>query len=689
MENKAIEKLLFTIKDKYESEKDRLNLTESDYSSFKNELKFMIRSESLMKDILYYIREKKFGGTKNLYNSMVFYVLGITNKKPDTSKEFNFEYELDRKNTRLSPPDIDVDFEYKEDIIKYLEGKYGKDHVSLIGTSGTYGPKAAVQFCAKALNIAGTKYEENSRRFSSENDQEAKRLSKIMPNMPAYSLEQWLGEKEIEEFKNQRVCSAIQCLQEEKKKYPKVFEMAKRLCGLNKNYGTHAAGIVISDRPVFMDIPLFVAKQVDSNEMSKFGLEEDDISFVGGMSTQYDWKECEEIGLLKFDILHINTLRQMTLVENMVRERYGKKIDIENLVPNDPNVFKTINDLKLEGVFQLCGGAYSSLYVKKDKETWKPVRDPKTKKIKLGKKAGLMEIIGCRDFNDIIAANALGRPGALAFKLHEKYRKSKDDPGSIKYSHPDLEPILKKTYGQLCFQEDLIKMAIKLAGFSFFEADGLRKACAKKEKILLDPIKPKFIEGCLKNKISQNVIDEMWEVAVAFGHYAFNLAHSAAYAFIAYQTAWLKTYYPMEFISTILTDKSKKDEETLEISIEKFLTEYKKLKILPVDVNFSKKTYYPEGDNSIRSPLDSIKGVGPKSSEEIVKNQPYVSVCDFMSRVGSIFLNSREIEVLKQNNAFASFGTNEQVANEILSYQKMFDMTVRNKKTNTIIKTLF
>jgi len=521
----VIKKLLSSIKKKYDLSKEKLGFTDDDYDFLKKELKFMIRSESLMSDIVYYIKNKRFGGTKNKYNSMIFYVLGITTKGPDITKEFNFEYELDRKNTRLSPPDVDIDFENTEFILKYLEDRYGTEKVALIGTSGTYGPKAALQFCAKALNVAKTDYLPDARRFSSENDQEAKRLSKIIPNLPSYSLGQWLGEEPIKENVNQKVQASMDALRKEHKKYPKVFESAKEICGLNRNYGTHAAGVIISYRDVSLDAPLFVAKAICIGEFGELGLSEEDIALANRMSTQYDWRECEDIGLLKFDLLRISTLRQMSLAENLVKERYGKTISIEGLKPNDPKVFKTIDNLKLEGIFQISGNAFTSVFVKWDRQNRCNLRDPETGRIQLGKRKGLMEVIGCHDFNDIVAANALGRPGALAFKLHEKYREAKKDPSSIKYPHPDLKFILESSYGCLIYQEQLIKMCMKLAGFSFSEADKVRQACGKKIVAYLVEMEGKFREGCKKNKIPENVINQMWDTAVEFGNYAFNAAH--------------------------------------------------------------------------------------------------------------------------------------------------------------------
>lgn len=690
MDINTISKFLEAVKKKTEILKSNSEIVEEEIQFLKKELKFIVKNTSIIKDAFYYISEKKFGGTKNDYNSMLFFVLGITNKRPDITKEFNYDYDLDKDKTRLSPPDIDIDFEHRERVLNYLADKYGRDKVALIGTSITYKPKAAVQFCAKALNIMNSRYSEFERRFSSENDQEAKRISKIMMNNN-FTLEQWIGEQKCDD-KNPKIQNALELIKEELKKYPKVFEAAKGICGLNKSYGTHAAGVIISKDPITDIIPLFVAKADKYEEGGEDELLTDDIS--GWMSTQYDWAECESLGLLKFDFLQLNTLRQMTLVKELIKERFGedKYMDVNNqlpvLKPNDKKVFETISQLKLEGLFQICGPAFTSMSVKWDKVTGKKIRDEVTGKFVFQKRKGLMEVIGCDSFEDIVISNALGRPGPLASKMHEEYAKSKKDPSYRKYEHKLLEPILEKTYGQMAYQEQLIKTAMVLANFSFVEADGLRKACAKKLPAMLKKIEVRFREGCAENNIPQSTIDNIWKIIVEFGEYGFNMAHSVAYAFISYQTAWLKTYFTTEFICAILTSNSQKDDEVFEISRDLFTKEYPKLKILPVDVNKSKFTFFPEKELEIRSPFDCIKGFSSKSSENIIKNQPYSSVYDFMVRAGGD-LNKNELKILQEKNAFGTLAESEIVAREILSYQKMTSMNVKGKKTDINSKLLF
>jgi len=672
IKNETRKKLVDIIVAEYKKKREAENFPESSLERIKSEIRVISKSESLILDLISFLKEKKKAGTKNEVNSLVFYVMGITNKMPDLEREFNFTFDLDEANRRKSPPDIDIDFEYREAILEHLTEIYGKDNVALIGTAISMKPKAAVQFAAKALNIMGSYYEPNDRKFSSENDREAKRISKIMMNNN-FTLPQWLGEDEEMKVTNVKIRTAMARLKEEYDKYPKVFEVAKKLEGLLKSYGTHAAGVVISEREITKDIPLFSIKD-HTGEMGEYEKQ--------FMSTQYDMDECEQLGLLKFDFLQLNNLRQMTMIENLIRERHGElNFDIEKLDPKDKKVFKTIDDLKLEGLFQISGPAFVSHNLRWNKKEGTYARD-RAGNLIVDHKKGLIEVMGCNDFKDLVAANALGRPGPLNLKMHEDYKIGKADSANVTYEHELLEPILKDSYGQMIYQEQLIKMAQELAGFTFAEADGLRKACAKKKTSLLAEIEPKFRAGCKKNNIPQSVVDHMWQIAVEFGEYAFNKAHSTAYGFITYQMAYLKTYYPTEFICSILTSSSQKSDEALEISIAKFMVEYPDLKILPINVNKSRSYYFPEEDFVVRAPFDSIKGVGKRVAEDIEKKQPFVSIQDFMSRVDT---DSRTLNNLIEIDAFKDYGDKEFVTYEIRKYEKMMEVAIKGgKKTSNI-----
>lgn len=649
------------------------------------ELKFFYAHPSLVNDTVDLLKAKKTGGDINKPNSYLFFLLGITNKEPDYDKEFTFVFEVDEENRRMSPPDIDIDFEHRDMILKHVCDLYGMEKVALIGTAQTYKPKAAIQSAAKALDVTGTA-KEGDNRFTSENAQEAMRLSKILPGLPGVDLDDFLGrpkinkktgEKEFYQPPNSRVKEAMEAIQKEEKRYPEVFVLAGKLEGMFKNFSTHAAGVVISSSDITDDVPLH---RLGKKKSDKTEYTETDML----MSTQFDMDDVEDIGLLKFDFLQIDTLRQIRLCENLIKESRGideLPFDLDYLETNDKNVFDTINKNRLEGLFQISGDVFCGKeYPMRNYETGEFLKD-KDGKIKTRRQAGLMEVIGCHDFNDIVAANALGRPGPLICDMHREYGKGKKSPSSITFSHKLLEPILKETYGQLIYQEQLIEMSQKLAGFPYKLADKLRKACGKKKKELLDEVKPKFFAGCEKVGVPQQVAKDMWQIAVEFGSYAFNKAHSTAYAEITYQTAYLKTYYPEEFICAILTSMAHSSDEELQESIKKFQKEYKKLKILPPDINESKEWFVPTGKKlTIRAPFISIKGVGDRVSQHIVPLQKFADINHFLEAVDKTVVNSATINAFKEAGVFDSIGDRQEIELGIKRYEQMDGMIKKKPK---------
>ena len=499
-------------------------ITEEQKSRLKVEIDFIINRPTLVDDIFDILKYKKKNGAgdKNDNNLYLFEFLETTNKKADISCVFHFDFLRDEKQSRISPPDIDIDFEHREEILVHLCDIYGPDKVALIGTTNTYKPKAAIQFAAKALDITGTN-EKDAKRFSTENDQEAKRISKIMSNL-ALSLKQWIGDDPHFKPPNNFIRECQKRLRAERVKYPELFEVAARLEGRIRAYGTHAAGVVISQSPITDDVPLHVSK-VQKDNLADIGISlESDVSTSGLLSTQFDMEEVEKIGLLKFDFLQLENLRQISMTLDSIKERHGSvDFDIDNLEMNDDKVFSLIRSMKLEGLFQISGDAFVGRdFPLFDKETGEAKINKNTGKQRIFHSKGVMEIIGCDSFADIVAPLSLGRPGPLSLNMPRLYAEGKINKDHLEYPHPKLEPILKDTYAQMIFQEQLISMAMVLAGFNFSEADKLRKAVGKKKPELLIPIEPKFREGCEKRNIPNNVIDNMWEIAVEFGAYAFN-----------------------------------------------------------------------------------------------------------------------------------------------------------------------
>ncbi len=685
MNKKLFDDFVSLIKEEL-SKKPKLKPEEK--TRLEEEIKFIALHESIYEDFMCFLELKKTGkiGNKNNPNSILFYLLGITSKKPDISKDFRFSYTLDKDSSRVSPPDVDIDFEKRDEILTYLCNKYGDDHVALIGVSIGYKPKAAVQMVAKALNLTNSQ-RDGDKRFSSENDQEAKRISKIMPDIPDMGLKQWLGKDPKFKPKNSLIESAMELLEIEQKKFPAVFKYAEELEGKIKSHGTHPAGVVISKDPIDKDIPLHYTKVFKQDNLIDNDIEllneEVIINNKRLPITQYDMKEVEELGLLKFDFLQIETLRQIKfLIRNLIPnfdfkgkitdknkklitieedKTYSLNFDIDNLDTKDKNVLKTIDELKLEGLFQLSGKVFKSHYYQDKNWNTGELLFEEDGSPKMKYQKGLIEVIGCNSFEDIVVSNAIGRPGPLKSKVHHEYAKNKKNQDKIVYLHPKLEEILKPTYSLLCYQEQLIQMAMALAGFTFAQADKLRRACAKKDLTLLVDIEIMFREGCKKNKITTDIVDNMWDICIKFGSYAFGLAHSCAYGYIAYQTAFLKTYFPTEFICAIMSS-SVSDNDKLGIIRKSFQNEYDDLVVLPPDINLSKNYYVPSGYLQIVAPFSAVKGLGSKVSDILVQKQPFSSIYDFVLKAGGI--GEGTVENLIDIGIFRSFGDKELIMSE-------------------------
>jgi len=807
-------------------------ITEEQKNRLKEEIDFIINRPTLVDDVFDILRyKKKYNevGDKNNNNLFLFEFLGTTNKKADISKIFHFDFLRDINQSRISPPDIDIDFENREPILEHLCRLYGPDKVALIGTTQKYKPKAAIQFAAKALDITGTN-DEDAKRFSSENDQEAKRISKLISNL-ALPLNQWLGDDPSYKPPNRYIEECQRRLRIERGKYPELFEVAARLEGRTRAYGTHAAGVVISQSPITEDVPLHVSK-VQKDSTVEIGFTEGQIVTSDLLSTQFDMEEVENIGLLKFDFLQLENLRQISMTLDLIKERHGSvDFDIDKLEMNDDKVFSLIRSMKLEGLFQISGDAFVGRdFPLFDKETGEARIDTKTGKQKIFHSKGVMEIIGCDSFADIVAPLSLGRPGPLSLNMPSLYADGKINKDHLEYPHPKLEPILKETYGQIIFQEQLISMAMILAGFSFSEADKLRKAVGKKKPELLISIEPKFREGCAKRDVPNHVIDDMWKIAVEFGAYAFNRSlyfsekvrtnegeytieeiykkkknnkvlpkvyslegkeihiinvydhgvlpiykvefsdgsvvkcsmrhkfktnngvlplyeilfknygvlknyqgdllkecfiknvefflegkcydlevdsedhlyllsngivtqnsHSVAYGAICYQTSFLKTYYPTEFMCSLLTSAANTSDDKLNDVSRKLKSEYRNFNINKPDINSSFKTYFPINDFEVVAPLFSLKGVGKKVSDVVVEarekisitGKNFVSVDQFFRTVNSgekTMVAAGLAETLLEAGVFRSLGNKPKIKKEIERYFIIKKMISKKKQ---------
>ncbi|MFH1656148.1 MAG: DNA polymerase III subunit alpha [Candidatus Nealsonbacteria bacterium] len=441
------------------------------------------------------------------------------------------------------------------------------------------------------------------------------RIAKMIPL--GFSLDDTL--KKTAEFKQ---------MYESDEQAKRLIDLAKKLEGVARHASTHACGVVISDKPLTDSVPL--QRPTQNN---------------GSVVTQYEMHAIEDLGLLKMDFLG---LKNLTIIEDTLSRIYvlkGEKIDIENIPFDDEKTYKLLQEANSTSVFQLESDGMKR-YLKELKVT---------------------------TFEDITAMVALYRPGPMQFIpdfIARKHKRKK-----ISYLHPKLEPILNNTQGICIYQEQLMQIARDLAGFSLAEADVLRKAIGKKIKDLLKSQKQKFIDGCIKNEIKKEIAEKIWQWILPFAEYGFNKSHSAAYATIAYQTAYLKANYPVEFMAAVLTSE-KTDIERIAMLID----ECKKMNIevLPPNINESLKNFTVVSNNKkIRFGLLAVKNVGENIIDVITQekknNGPFKSIGDFIERISSKDLNKRSLESLIKTGAFDELGERNQLfqnLEKLLEYSK-------------------
>jgi DNA polymerase-3 subunit alpha len=436
---------------------------------------------------------------------------------------------------------------------------------------------------------------------------EVDRLAKLIPDELKISLKDAV-EKEPE----------LPRLLKENPQIEKLWRLAERLEGTVGSCGTHAAGVVICDQPLTDHVPLFQA--AGSNVVA----------------TQFEMKGVEEVGLLKMDFLGLRTLTVVHDAVRFVRENRGISIDIDNIEPNDAKTYELLRSGQTTGIFQLESSG---------------MRD-------------LSKRIGLESLEEVCALIALFRPGPM--QLKDQYIESKHHPERIKYDLPQLEPVLKETYGVALYQEQVMQMAQACAGFTLGQADILRRAMGKKKADLMAEQRGKFVEGCKKNGIGDESAGMLFDKIEQFAGYGFNKSHSMAYAFVAYQTAFLKANYPVEFMAALLTSESSNLDK-----VAMYVEECRKMgtDVLPPDVNKSYAAFTVEG-NRIRFGLGAIKNVGGGAIESIVRereeNGPYLDPFDFCSRLDSKAAGRRIIESLNKAGSFISTGWNRRQVEAVI-----------------------
>lgn len=547
-------------------------------------------------------------GRGSAAGSLVAYVLYITSIDPIA---YNLLFERFMNPERISPPDIDLDFAdtRRDEVLEYVSQKYGKDHVAQIITFGTMAARAAIRDSGRAL---GFSYD-----FCD-------RMAKMIPFNPNQGhKENYLKEclETVPELKDEYRQNADA---------KKLINAAIRLEGVVRHASTHACAVVITKDPLSTIVPLQYATGQEDKKQS--------------LVTQFEMHAIEDLGILKIDFLGLSNLSIIEETIGRVRQRHGVTIDIDTLLVDDPKPYKTLAEGKTVGVFQLEGSGITR-FLKELKPT---------------------------NIEDIIAMISLYRPGTLDAGMIPRYIARKHGMEKVEYLHPRLEPVFRNTYGIMLYQEQLMQGAQVLGGFTLAEADTLRKAVGKKIRFLMMGQKEKLIRGVERTIGSRRIGEEFWRLIEPFARYGFNRSHAAGYATIAYQTAWLKTYYPVEFMTSILNSDSKNIER---ISFLVRVAANEKIKILPPDINESEAQFSITPEGIIRFGLGAIKNVGHNVVSAIVeertKNGPYRSIANLVDRIWSRDLNKKSLEALTKSGALDMLGERNQILHnmeKILAY---------------------
>ncbi|MGA2096822.1 MAG: DNA polymerase III subunit alpha [Candidatus Acidiferrum sp.] len=539
-------------------------------------------------DFIHYARAQDVPvgpGRGSAAGSLVSYALRITDVDP---LQYNLLFERFLNPERVSMPDIDIDFcmRRRGEVIEYVTQKYGRENVAQIITFGTMAAKAAVKDVGRAMDISYG---------------EVDKLAKLIPTTLGIDLETALAE-----------APQLKAAINSDEKLKDLMEVALRLEGLARHASTHAAGVVISPRPLTDVVPVYKTSRDE-------------------ITTQYDMNALERIGLLKMDFLGLTTLTVLQDTVQMIEKNRGVKVDIDNLTLEDAHTYKLFARGDTTAIFQ-----FESHGMRDILRRYQPTR-----------------------IEDLTALNALYRPGPIQGGMIDDFINRKTGKTKVSYELPQLKGILEETYGVILYQEQVMQIANLLASFSLGEADILRRAMGKKKKEEMAAQRAKFMAGCLTNKIPEKKAERIFNLMEEFAGYGFNKSHSCAYALLAYQTAYLKTHYPVEFMAALLTSETGNAEKAV-----KYINEARgmSIAILPPDVNESDLYFTPVGE-SIRFGLAAIKNVGENTAKAIKDSRmasgKFTTLYDLCERIEAKFLNKRVFESLIKSGALDSLGPRE------------------------------
>ena len=538
-------------------------------------------------------------GRGSAAGSCVAYCLGITNIDPI---KYDLLFERFLNPERVSMPDIDIDFDDdgRDKVINYVMEKYGKNQVAQIVTYGTMAAKSSLRDVGRVMNIPLS---------------EVDRIAKSFPSHLNATLKAVLAEKDVDPKLKEQLSTddkekAMQFRQlaEEKGDIGQMIRTAKQLEGSVRNTGIHACGVIITPGDITDYIPVSLAKDSEL------------------LVSQYDNSVAEEAGLLKMDFLGLKTLTIIKDAIEIIEEKYSDTIDIDNISLEDEKTFELFQNAEMAGIFQ-----FESIGMQKYLKDLAPT-----------------------NFEQLIAMVALYRPGPLQYLPNFIARKHGQE--KTVYDLPEMEEYLQETYGITVYQEQVMLLSQKLAGFSKGEADVLRKAMGKKQKAELDKMFPKFLEGCKNHGHDEEIAKKIWSDWEAFASYAFNKSHATCYAYIAFQTAFLKAHYPAAYMAAVL-NHNKNDISKIDFYLQD--TKRMGIKVLGPDINESNSKFTVNSKGQIRFGLSALKGVGEGPVDEIVNQRrqkgPFQDVYDMMRRLNLRAVNKKCMDSLVLGGAFDSF----------------------------------
>ncbi|MDB4885206.1 MAG: polymerase alpha subunit [Gemmatimonadetes bacterium] len=532
-------------------------------------------------------------GRGSAAGSLVAYALRITDVCP---LKYDLLFERFLNPERVSMPDIDVDFcfERRGEVIEYVRQKYGKASVGQIVTFGTMKSRAAVKDVGRTLGFTPA---------------ETDALAKLIPNGPAFSLTVKDAIREVPEIKK---------LYASDERYKTLLDYAISLEGLSRHTGVHAAGVVIAPGPLDDYVPTLT---VDSKGAGAGGDERVTV-------TQYDMNCLEKAGMLKMDFLGLTTLTVIRDALDNIQARTGVRPDLDAVDMADPKTYQMLRAGRTTGVFQFESPLATDM----------------------------LRAIRCDSFDDLVASNALLRPGPLDAGMHKVYQRRKRGEEPVSYALPELEPILKPTYGVITYQEQVMRLAQVIAGISLAEADVLRKAVGKKDAELIKKELGKFVEKSIARGFDRKIVEELSGQIETFGRYGFNKSHSVAYSVVSFHTAYLKAHFPAEFMAAILSSSIGDTD-----SVVKFINEAREMgiEVLPPDVNESGYKFTVLDERRIRFGLGAIRNVGKGAIDSILgakRTKAFDTFFDFTERVDLRACNKRVFEALISSGALDGLG---------------------------------